>query len=83
MNDLPGNFLMFGLHKLAAERGEGLVPELLALFAARAQPAASSSSPSDSPARELVEAVAEMSAKPAGNDNVIALRPCLLARKKP
>jgi hypothetical protein len=29
------NFMMIGLHKLAAGRGDGLIPELLALYKQR------------------------------------------------
>lgn len=38
MNDQrPDGFTMIGLHKLAAQTGEGLVPELHALFRQHAE----------------------------------------------
>ena len=80
MTDTPDNFMMIGLHKLAAERGDGLIPELLALYSARqglAEPDAH-----EWPAKEPVRTSTEVSTVPAGNDNVVQLRPYLLARKK-
>jgi hypothetical protein len=78
MEDIPGNFMMIGLHKLAAERDDGLIPELLALYAARERLAG------DAPAsaEPQLDARNEESVKSAGNDNVIAFRPYLLAKKK-
>jgi|EndMetStandDraft_4_1072995.scaffolds.fasta_scaffold519951_2 hypothetical protein len=81
MNDKPNNFMMLGLHKLAAERGDGLIPELLALYKAQALQAEE---------REVLEiphtkpaaVVVETPAKAAGNDNVIAFRPYLLAKRR-
>ncbi len=78
MTDIPDNFMMIGLHKLAAERDDGLIPELLALYAAREKLAASTPPALDLPAT----ATDDTSAKAAGNDNVIAFRPYLLARKR-
>ena len=80
-NETPNAFLMLGLHKLAAERGDGLIPELLALYAARQQIAASAPLAIDPTVREPLKAVEEISVQSAGNDNVIALLPYLLARK--
>ncbi len=77
MND-SSNFMMIGLHKLAAERGDGLIPELLTRYrqrdvaADRAMPPVSAS--------HIVERETSMAC--AGNDNVIPFLPYLLARKE-
>lgn len=76
MSETPDNFLMIGLHKLAAERGDGLIPELLTLYAAREKLAEAG------PALDLPAVTEEVSVKSAGNDNVIQIRPYLLARKR-
>ena len=77
MSDMPNNFMMIGLHKLAAERGDGLIPELLALYVAREKLLESAPLVFDIPAG----AVDDSSVKPARNDNVIPLQPYLRARK--
>jgi len=77
MSDMPNNFMMIGLHKLAAERGDGLIPELLALYAARARLSESAPLVLDEPA----STVDDRSVKSARNDNVIQLQPYLRARK--
>lgn len=71
------DFMMIGLHKLAAARGDGLVPELLALYRQRALSA-------ERAAADAIQAPAagEISATSAGNDNVIPLRPYLRARQR-
>ncbi|MBL0374541.1 hypothetical protein JJB09_21230 [Rhizobium sp. KVB221] len=72
MSNAPDNFMMIGLHKLAAERGGGLIPELLALYQDRQQePMSQRNAPASDP-----------STKCAGNDNVIAFRPYLLAKRR-
>jgi hypothetical protein len=78
MEDNSNHFMMIGLHKLAAERGDGLIPELLALYAARAKLADNAPLELDLPAK-LIE---DESAKSAGNDNVIPFQPYLIARKR-
>jgi hypothetical protein len=78
MSDIPDGFMLIGLHKLAAERGDGLVPELLALYSTQARLVEATPLVLNPPARTPDE----VSAKPAGNDNVIHFRPYLLARKR-
>ena len=78
MTDTPDSFTMIGLHKLASERDDGLIPELLAIYAAREKLAEGASLALD---RSVVDND-DGSAKFAGNDNVIAFRPYLLARKR-
>jgi hypothetical protein len=76
MNDIPTRFTLIGLHKLAADRGDGLIPELLALYSARERLA-------EAPVVDLpAERQNEASVKSAGNDNVIPLQPYLQARKR-
>ena len=36
-NERPEGFMMIGLHKLAAQNGDGLIPELYALLTRRAE----------------------------------------------
>jgi hypothetical protein len=76
MND-SSNFVMIGLHKLAAERGDGLIPELLALYKQRDAAAERATLPVSAP--HIMEH--ETSMARAGNDNVIPFLPYLLARK--
>lgn len=77
MNDeIPDAFMMIGLHKLAAQNGDGLVPELYALLTRRADmlesenvtefPLASVRPPARAASFENVPALA------ARNDNVVA-----------
>lgn len=80
MNERPGKFLLIGLHKLAAERGDGLVPELLALYGGE------DGEPDVVPAPRVVAAAKGVSTRRpstigASNDNVIVLAPYLLARR--
>jgi sugar/nucleoside kinase (ribokinase family) len=69
--DTGDSFMMIGLHKLAAERGYGLIPELLALYRA-------ARSTEESP-RDAAPAATVSTTHP-GNDNVIPFRPRLGAR---
>ena len=72
----PEAFMMIGLHKLAAQNGDGLVPELYALLTRRAEmlesanvtafPVASARPPARTTGFEPVEA------HQARNDNVLA-----------
>jgi hypothetical protein len=78
MDDIPNDFTLIGLHKLAAERGDGLVPELLALYSARRTLAEAVPPILDPPAKPKHDT----SVKSAGNDNVIPLQPYLQARKR-
>lgn len=78
-NDADTNFLMIGLHKLAAERGDGLVPELMALYEARRQLL---TQPMSAATLTLSEPEDAPSTKNAGNDNVIPFKPYLVARKR-
>ena len=71
------NFVMIGLHKLAAERGDGLIPELLALYQQRDRSTESTVLPTS--ATHMAQH--ETSVAHVSNDNVILLRPYLLARK--
>ena len=77
MNDeRPDAFMMIGLHKLAAQNGDGLVPELYALLSRRADmlesenimefPLASARPPARAASFEDVPALE------ARNDNVVA-----------
>lgn len=77
MSEASKELMMLGLHRLAAGRGDGLVPELLALYAARETQAA------DIPTPSGPEAAGELqSTSIAGNDNVILFRPYLIARQQ-
>lgn len=76
MNDTKIDMLMIGLHKLAAARGDGLIPELMALYAERDRRAA------DDFSGTLMPIGDEASTKSAGNDNVIAFRPYLVAKRR-
>ena len=77
MNDTKDKALMIGLHKLAALRGDGLIPELLALYGAMERA-------TDMPHQhfEGSEAGAALSTAKAVNDNVISIGPYLRARRK-
>lgn len=77
MNDeRPDAVMMIGLHKLAAQNGDGLIPELYALLTRRAEvlesenvtefPAASARPPARLPSFEGASALE------ARNDNVVA-----------
>ncbi|MGQ3210873.1 MAG: hypothetical protein ACT6U0_01625 [Shinella sp.] len=77
MNDeRPEAFMMIGLHKLAAQNGDGLIPELYALLTRRAEmlesenvtefPVASARPPARVPTFEGASALE------ARNDNVVA-----------
>lgn len=77
MNDeRPDAFMMIGLHKLAAQNGDGLVPELYALLTRRADmlesenvtefPLASARPPARAASFEGTQALE------ARNDNVVA-----------
>ena len=81
-SERPESFMMIGLHKLAAQNGDGLVPELYALLTRRAEmlepenvtefPLAATRPPARSAAFEGAHALE------ARNDNVVAfpvLRP--------
>ncbi|QRI66097.1 hypothetical protein JQ506_13255 [Shinella sp. PSBB067] len=75
-DERPEAFMMIGLHKLAAQNGDGLVPELYALLARRADMLESANAtefPVQSvrpPARAA--AFEGESALEARNDNVVA-----------
>ena len=76
MNDeRPEAFMMIGLHKLAAQNGDGLVPELYALLARRAD-MLESENVTEFPlasARPPARAASfEDAALEARNDNVVA-----------
>lgn len=77
MNDeRPESFMMIGLHKLAAQNGDGLIPELHALLTRRAEmlesenvaefPVASARPPARRASFEGAQALE------ARNDNVVA-----------
>jgi hypothetical protein len=78
MNEIPNGFMLIGLHKLAAGRGDGLIPELLALYSGRGASAGDEAAEVDCPGR----AQHETSMKSAGNDNIIPLRPYLPVRER-
>lgn len=75
-DERPEAFMMIGLHKLAAQRGDGLVPELYALLTRRAEmletenvtefPVASARPPA------RIASFEGASALEARNDNVVA-----------
>jgi len=71
------DFMMIGLHKLASQNGDGLIPELLVLYKHRG----ASMERATLPASMACVAEDENSMTQVGNDNVISLRPYLLARK--
>ena len=73
----PNEFLMIGLHKLAAERGDGLIPELAALYADRQRRTMESSNVVRFPEELTSPASAFAGEQVVGNDNVIAFRPHL------
>lgn len=76
--DKPDGFMMIGLHKLAAQNGDGLIPELYALLTREARMQAESPNltvfpvwEARSPARE-VPFVGEDTAPAEVPDNLIA-----------
>ena len=77
MNDeRPEAFMMIGLHKLAAQNGDGLVPELYALLTRRTD-MLESANVTEFPQRSArpparVAAFEGMSGLEAPNDNVVA-----------
>jgi len=68
--DLP-----IDLHKLAAQNGEGLAPELFALFDRNRACDGGSDTLVQFPARDLRCARRRREAELAGTDNVVAFRP--------
>lgn len=79
MNDgKPDGFMMIGLHKLAAQNGEGLIPELHALLMADSRLRADNRNVTEFPVREArpparqvpFEAIGAPS--PRATDNVLA-----------
>ncbi len=77
-SDKPDGFMMIGLHKLAAQNGDGLIPELYALLTREARMQAENPNVSvfpvweaRSPARAMPFEPAERTPAGAG-DNVIA-----------
>lgn len=74
---VPNEFMMIGLHKLAAERGDGLVPELMALFADRRRQALENENVLRFPDELASPASRHVAQQTAGNDNVIAFTPYL------
>jgi hypothetical protein len=78
-NEGADSFMMIGLHKLAAQNGDGLVPELYDLLSNRAQQAQSHSNVTAFPLWE-VRSAGEEPDVPLGQDaadgrNVIAFEP--------
>jgi hypothetical protein len=77
----PNEFMMIGLHKLAAERGDGLIPELLALYAERQRLAMQAPNVVAFP-DELTSPASAHPLGNVGNDNVIAFKPCLAQKAR-
>jgi hypothetical protein len=75
MDETNRNFMLIGLHKLAGERDDGLIPELLALYRARDQLAAAAPEP-QAHDRD------DHSAQANGDGVVIQFKPYWLARKR-
>lgn len=89
-SDRPDGFMMIGLHKLAAQNGDGLIPELYALLTREAHMQAESPNVSvfpvwetRSPARAVPFEPADQQQIEAG-DNVVAFpqRTALAGRRK-
>ena len=85
MNDeRPEAFMMIGLHKLASQNGDGLVPELYALLTRRADALESANvtefplHSARPPARPAFEGVPALEAR---NDNVVAFPAPRLIRR--
>jgi hypothetical protein len=79
MTDETANeFMMIGLHKLAADRDDGLVPELMAICSERRRMAMQASNVVAFPD----ELASPASAHPLGNDNVIAFTPYLAQKAR-
>ena len=74
MTDKTDPMMLIGLHKLAAERGDGLIPELLALYAAHDAVMADN--------HHMAKTRPDEAPTAAGNDNVIPFRPYLVAKRK-
>jgi hypothetical protein len=77
----PNEFMMIGLHKLAAERGDGLIPELLALYGERQRMAMQSPNVVAFP-DELASPASVHPPGNVGNDNVIAFKPYLAQKAR-
>ena len=78
----PNEFMMIGLHKLAAERGDGLIPELLALYAARHREAMQAPNGVAFPEELASPPCAHAFEEAVGNDNVIAFKPYLAQKSR-
>lgn len=75
-DERPEAFMMIGLHKLAAQNGDGLVPELYALLTRRAE-IMESANVTEFPARDARPPARSVNfedvpALEARNDNVVA-----------
>ncbi|MCF3643121.1 hypothetical protein LXM94_24495 [Rhizobium sp. TRM95111] len=75
-SERPEGFMMIGLHKLAAQNGDGLVPELYELLARRARLQAGHPNVTEFPAWETrppaQDAESAGKALEGGGDNIIA-----------
>jgi hypothetical protein len=80
---IPHEFMMIGLHKMAAERGDGLIPELLTLYATRQRMQNDASNIVAFPEDLASPACAHAGSADIGNDNVIAFRPRLAQKSRP
>ena len=76
-DQVPNEFLMIGLHKLAAERGDGFIPELAALYADHQRLTRESGNVVRFPEELTSPASAVAAESVVGNDNVIAFKPYL------
>jgi hypothetical protein len=82
MTDETSNeYMMIGLHKLAADRDDGLVPELMALYAERRRMAMQVSNVVAFP-EELASPASAHPLGLVGNDNVIVFTPHLAQKAR-
>ena len=65
--------MLVGLHKMAAERGDGLVPEMLEILKRRQESFDERANVTHFPARELD--VSPMETRPASNENNVITFP--------
>lgn len=89
-SDRPDGFMMIGLHKLAAQNGDGLIPELYALLTREARMQAENPKVSVFPVWETRPPARAVPFEPTGEapveagDNVVAFpqRTALAGRRK-
>lgn len=71
---IPHEFMMIGLHKLAAGSGDSQIPELMSLYAERYRRAMDALNVVAFPEELASPACAHNTSIPIGDDNVIAFR---------